>query len=312
MNFSDYLIESYSPILYESVDEYKSLLEAVEDIIHLPPTWAVEFSKNEPNNGEYSKTLVRNTVVIDNVIALRRVIKDTITDPVNGFIILSNDIPVFAGIKNKKDTSSYTLMLIAPNSAKALSNSTWTKYNENDGVYFAIQDKYHKKKLTTNKLSDSFEEIVNGFTANYVTGTNTPIETNESLKKFKINIKTIGVVEDEDAASSASSQNGNGNPYETSNKVIKDFTNRYMETIIKNIEDDIKLVPTLHNYQARMETATKQKYKKIDVQKITDHLTEFNDAVIKLQKKYKDADKTQTDWEKKLVDDLIAELTTTA
>lgn len=272
----------------------------------------MSFSKNEPNNGEYSKTLVRNTVVIDNVIALRRVIKDTITDPVNGFIILSNDIPVFAGIKNKKDTSSYTLMLIAPNSAKALSNSTWTKYNENDGVYFAIQDKYHKKKLTTNKLSDSFEEIVNGFTANYVTGTNTPIETNESLKKFKINIKTIGVVEDKDAASSASSQNGNGNPYETSNKVIKDFTDRYMETIIKNIEDDIKLVPTLHNYQARMETATKQKYKKIDVQKITDHLTEFNDAIIKLQKKYKDVDKTQTDWEKKLVDDLIAELTTTA
>lgn len=45
MNFSDYLIESYSPILYESVDEYKSLLEAVEDIIHLPPTWAVEFFK---------------------------------------------------------------------------------------------------------------------------------------------------------------------------------------------------------------------------------------------------------------------------
>lgn len=316
MNFNNYLTES--SILYESIKYYNSLTEAAEEAF-IPPTWTVEFTKFEPAKGEFSKALVKETVRLTNKVAFTRVIRDSFNDPVQGLIIMNDDVPLFAMIKNPKDTSKVTLMAIDPTPAKKLHRSSWTTYTAHDAKYYAAHGKYSEKTVTTTEAPKALEELLTIFVSNFVKGSNDDMDINDALSEIQISAKTIEVETDNEKASKKTDKdNDSGNRDPHDNKAIEIFSKEYLE---KYIKDTVKLindeVPNIAKAEKFAEEAIAGNFEKIKVDDIKKRLDKINKVIEKFGKEYNDNknDNSVTsdpDWETKFAEEFAKDLKSAA
>lgn len=321
MNFNNYLIES--TILYESIIQYNTILEAVAEIAEIPPSWAVEFTKFENGKGEFSKTIVKETVAIANKVSYERVIKDTFNDQqVQGLIIMNKDVPLFALIKNPKNTSSVKLMAIDPNPAKKLHRPGWTTYTAHDAKYYTVHDKYSNKDITKTNAVKALEELLILFVSNFVKGSNDDIDINDALHEIPISIKTIEIETDEEQANNTRNTNSGGRSSSDSsthsNKAIQIFSDKYLEKLIKDI---YKLIPDIEKAEKLSQDSIDGDLTKVKVTDITDKLKKLNIELENFGVEYnnkKNANASATtpdpDWEEKFANEHVAAIqrTTTA
>lgn len=315
MNFNNYLIES--TILYESIIQYNTILEAVAEIAEIPPSWVVEFTKFENDKGEFSKTIVKETVAIANKVAYEHVIKDTFNDQVQGLVVMNKDIPLFALIKNPKNTSKVTLMAIDPTPAKKLHRPGWTTYTAHDAKYYAAHGKYSEKTVTTTEAPKALEELLTIFVSNFVKGSNDDMDINDALHEIPISIKTVIVETDNQRAqSSASGSNQNsGSQSSHANKAIKKFSDDYLRKFVTDYHKLVdKEVPNIDKAEELIQKSIDGTLQQININKVTEELKEYNKLIRKFSHEYKTkkaTNPTAPNWEEEFVKDFIDSLTVT-
>ena len=312
MNFNNYLIES--TILYESIAWYNTISEAVAEIAEIPPSWVVEFTKFENGKGEFSKTIVKETVAIANKVAYERVIKDTFNDQVQGLVVMNKDIPLFALIKNPKNTSVVKLMAIDPSPAKKLHRPGWTTYTAHDAKYYNVHDKYSNKDITKSNAVKALEELLILFVSNFVKGSNDDIDINDALHEIPISIKTIEIETDEEHANNTRSANSGGrssdNTSTHSNKAIQIFSDKYLEKLVKDI---YKLIPDIEKAEKLSQDSIDGNLTKVKVTEITDKLKKLNIELENFGVEYNNKKTANAalanpdpDWEEKFANDHVA------
>lgn len=316
MAFNNYLIES--TILYESIKQYNTLTEATEEAF-IPPTWAVEFTKHEKDKGEFSKSIVKETVRLENKSSFSRVIRDAISDPVKGFIIMNEDVPLFAAIKDPKDSGSVLIMAIDPAPAKKLHRPDWKNYTAHDAKYYDAHNKYSGKKTTD--AAKAIEELLCIFVANFVKGENDTVELNDALSLIKISAKTIEIETDHEKADKAKRDNDNESSTSDSgprdphdHPAVKVFSKDYLEKYIKDTVTTInKNVPTITKAENLAHDAVNGRFNKINIDDIVTRLEHINDIIEKFGAEYKDKKRdsdvtSDPDWEKKFAADFAKSL----
>ena len=318
MKFTDYLVENRSVELYESTT-YSSLLEAVQNIAKMPPTWVVGFTKGEAGKGEFSKTIVNETVTINNKVAFDRVIKDSLKDnKVQGFLICHKEVPLFALVKDKNDNSSSTLFVIGPTQARQIKQSTWTIYTAHDAKFYEVHNTFDEKEITNTNSLAALEKLLTTFVSNYVKGSNDDMQLNDALRELAINIKTVVVETDNQRAQSGGSGNGRNSNDQSShaNKAIKKFSDDYLSKFVTDYHKLVdKEVPNLDKAEELIQKSIDGTLQQININKVTDQLKQYNKLISKFSHEYKTkkaTNPTDPNWEEEFVKDFIDSLSTTA
>lgn len=315
MKFTDYLVENRSVELYESTT-YNSLLEAVQNIAKMPPTWVVGFTKGEPGKGEFSKTIVNETVTINNKVAFDRVIKDSLKDnKVQGFLICHKEVPLFALVKDKNDNSSSTLFVIGPAQARQIKQSTWTIYTAHDAKFYEVHNTFDEKEITNTNSLAALEKLLTTFVSNYVKGSNDDMQLNDALRELAINIKTVVVETDNQRAQSGTGRNSDDRSVHA-NKAIKKFSDDYLSKFIADYHKLVdKEVPNLDKAEELIQKSIDGTLQQININKVTAELKEYNKLISKFSHEYKTkkaTNPTDPNWEEEFVKDFIDSLTATA
>jgi len=318
MKFTDYLVENRSVELYESTT-YNSLLEAVQNIAKMPPTWVVGFTKGEPGKGEFSKTIVNETVTINNKVAFDRVIKDSLKDnKVHGFLICHKEVPLFALVKDKKDNSSSTLFVIGPTQARQIKQSTWTIYTAHDAKFYEVHNTFDEKEITNTNSIVALGKLLTTFVSNYVKGSNDDMQLNDALRELSINIKTVVVETDNQSDRSGGSGTGRNSDDRSvhANKAIKKFSDDYLSKFIADYHKLVdKEVPNLDKAEELIQKSIDGTLQQININKVTAELKEYNKLISKFSHEYKTkkaTNPTDPNWEEEFVKDFIDSLTATA
>lgn len=318
MKFTDYLVENRSVELYESTT-YNSLLEAVQNIAKMPPTWVVGFTKGEPGKGEFSKTIVNETVTINNKVAFDRVIKDSLKDnKVQGFLICHKEVPLFALVKDKNDNSSSTLFVIGPTQARQIKQSTWTIYTAHDAKFYEVHNTFDEKEITNTNSLAALGKLLTTFVSNYVKGSNDDMQLNDALRELAINIKTVVVETDNQRAQSTGSGTGRNSDDRSvhANKAIKKFSDDYLSKFIADYHKLVdKEVPNLDKAEELIQKSIDGTLQQININKVTAELKEYNKLISKFSHEYKTkkaTNPTDPNWEEEFVKDFIDSLTATA
>lgn len=318
MKFTDYLIENRSVELHESI-VYNSLLEAVQNIAKMPPTWVVGFTKGEPGNGEFSKTIVNETVTIANKVAFDRVIKDSLKDnKVHGFLICHKEVPLFALVKDHNDNSSSTLFAIGPVHARQIKQSTWTIYTAHDAKFYDAHNTFDEKEITNTNSLAALEKLLTTFVSNYVKGSNDDMQLNDALHELSINIKTVIVETDNQrsqSSASRSNQNSGSQSSSHANKAIKKFSDDYLRKFVTDYHKLAdKEVPNIDKAEELIQKSIDGTLQQININKVTEELKEYNKLIRKFSHEYKTkkaTNPTDPNWEEEFVKDFIDSLTVT-